>query len=113
VNFSQRDSRPDLACLASQHVHDDTTNFSGRTGKGAHERSDLFQREFEAQFTSDLESFLPWPDIHVAVQHWTELAPESEPYYVAALDASGLSGGDFFHFWDWAQRAMRLLSWMY
>ena len=57
-----------------------------------------FAREYEAQFTDDLEAFLPAADIDAAVQSWTELPPSPEPFYVAALDASGLTGGDAFTF---------------
>ena len=57
-----------------------------------------FAREYEAQFTDDLEAFLPAADIHATVGDWTELPPAAEPYYVAALDASGLTGGDTFTF---------------
>lgn len=58
-----------------------------------------FSREYEAIFSSgDLEAFLPGPDIAAAVRTWRELAPGSAPYYVAALDASGLTGGDRFTF---------------
>lgn len=59
-----------------------------------------FAREYEAQFTAggDLEAFLPGPDIHAAVRGWRELAADARSYYVAALDASGLTGGDRFTF---------------
>ena len=57
-----------------------------------------YEREYEARFTTDLEAFLPAADIHAAVRTWRELPPATGPFYVAALDASGLSGGDTFTF---------------
>ncbi len=59
-----------------------------------------YEREYEARFTADLEAFLPAVDIHAAVRadRPMELAPQPTAYYVAALDASGLSGGDTFTF---------------
>lgn len=58
-----------------------------------------FEREYLAQFsTSDLEAFFPGQDVVAAVRTWKELAPEPHPYYIASLDASGLTGGDRFTF---------------
>lgn len=57
-----------------------------------------FLREYEAQFTDDLESFLPARDVDAALADWGEQAPREGPAYLAALDASGLTGGDRFTF---------------
>jgi hypothetical protein len=57
-----------------------------------------FAREYEALFTEDVDAFVPTSDIDLAVGKWREQAPRSEMRYVAALDASGLSGGDRFTF---------------
>jgi hypothetical protein len=58
-----------------------------------------FAREYLAELTSgDTTSFLPGPDIEMAVREWRELAPDATSFYVGALDASGLSGGDIFSF---------------
>jgi hypothetical protein len=57
-----------------------------------------FAREYLAQFTSDLEMFIPAVDVEAAVGGWRELAPAKGNYYVASLDASGLTGGDRFCF---------------
>jgi hypothetical protein len=59
-----------------------------------------FAREYQAIFAAggDLEAFLPAVDIRAAIGDWRELAPKAEPYYVAALDASSLTGGDRFTF---------------
>jgi hypothetical protein len=57
-----------------------------------------FSREFEALWSADLEQFLPESDITAAVAPWRETPPRPEPRYIAALDASGLSGGDRFCF---------------
>ena len=94
--ISQRAERPDLLVWQAS-----TMQMTSRISQEELEKERLadpvyFAREYEAQFTSDLESFLPWEDIHAAVQHWTERAPEAEPFYIAALDASGLTGGDLF-----------------
>jgi len=55
-------------------------------------------REYEAIPTSDLEQFLPEVDIRAAIKSWRELPPEPGEFCIAALDASGLSGGDTFVF---------------
>ena len=96
--FSQRAERPDLLVWQAG-----TSQMTHRISQEELEKERIadpayYEREFMARFVSDLETFLPWPDIHAAVQHWMELAPASEPYYVAALDASGLTGGDTFTF---------------
>ena len=57
-----------------------------------------FAREYLAEFTDDIAAFIPAPDISAAVQSWRELPPVEGPFYLASLDASGLSGGDRFTF---------------
>jgi hypothetical protein len=55
-----------------------------------------FAREYEAEFTADLEAFLPsaWVDQAVMVGR-RELPPRNEARYVAAVDPSG-GGADAF-----------------
>jgi hypothetical protein len=53
-------------------------------------------REFLAEFVSDIQGFLPIGDITSATQSWRELPPTPGQHCVAALDASGLTGGDVF-----------------
>jgi hypothetical protein len=96
--YCERASRPDLLFWQAS-----TSMMTHRISEEELERERVsdpvyFQREFLAEFTSDLETFLPWPDVHAAVQAWTELPPAFGPSYTAALDASGLSGGDTFSF---------------
>jgi hypothetical protein len=96
--FSQRAERPDLLVWQAS-----TETMTPRISHEELERErtndpTYYEREYMARFVSDLETFLPWPDIHAAVQHWTERPPEPEPFYIAALDASGLTGGDTFTF---------------
>ena len=56
-----------------------------------------FAREFMAQFTSDIDSFIPSGDVDAAVQNGIrEMAPIETRAYFAALDASGLQGRDRF-----------------
>jgi hypothetical protein len=57
-----------------------------------------FAREFLAEFTADRECFIPFNDTLAAIQSWKELAPVAGPYYIAALDASSVTGGDRFTF---------------
>jgi hypothetical protein len=66
----------------------------------AEEKADpsYYRREYLAEFSSDLEAFLPLGDILAAVADWRELAFEQGNYYVAALDASSLVGKDRFTF---------------
>ena len=56
-----------------------------------------YAREFMAQFTSDIDSFIPPGDVDAAVQNGIrEMAPIETRAYFAALDASGLQGRDRF-----------------
>jgi hypothetical protein len=55
-----------------------------------------FRREYLAEFTSDLEQFIPAVDIESAIGNWKELPPVKGNFHVMALDASGLTGGDKF-----------------
>jgi len=56
-----------------------------------------YAREFMAQFTSDIDSFIPSGDVDAAVQNGVrEIAPVESRTYFAALDASGLQGRDKF-----------------
>jgi len=58
-----------------------------------------YRREFLAEWLDDVDQFLPDSDISIAVLSGTrEIPPGSARNYVAALDASGLSGKDRFTF---------------
>ena len=57
-----------------------------------------YAREFEATWSTELDQFLPDTDIVAATYDWRELPPSEALPYAAALDASGLSGGDRFTF---------------
>ena len=68
-----------------------------------------FAREYEALFTTDSESFLPLGDINAAVIAGRSELPPSQHLkgsYIAAIDASSLTGRDRFVF-GIAHRAVR------
>jgi hypothetical protein len=94
--YSQRLARPDLLVWQAS-----TQTMTPRIAAEDLERERLadpayYSREFEAQFTDDNEAFIPATDTAAAIAVWKELAPDSALSYTAALDASGLSGGDRF-----------------
>jgi hypothetical protein len=100
--FSQRAERPDILVWQAA-----TATMTPRIAAADLEREraadpTYFAREYLAEFTSDLESFIPATDIAAAIGNWRELPPASArsdaAEYVAALDASGLTGGDKFTF---------------
>lgn len=55
-----------------------------------------YAREVQALFTSDVDQFLVDGDITAATVDRTEVAAQPNVRYVAAIDASGLTGGDRF-----------------
>jgi hypothetical protein len=60
-----------------------------------------YRREFLAEWLDDVDSFLPDADIAVAIRTGVRELPFAEAlkaHYVAAIDASGLSGKDRFTF---------------
>ena len=68
-----------------------------------------FAREYEALFTADAESFIPLADIDAAVITGRSEVPPSQSMkgsYIAAIDASSLTGRDRFVF-GIAHRAVR------
>jgi len=68
-----------------------------------------FAREYEALFTADSESFLPLGDINAAIIAGRSEVPPSQHLkgsYIAAIDASSLTGRDRFVF-GIAHRAVR------
>jgi hypothetical protein len=96
--LSSRDQRPDLLVWQAS-----TAIMTPRIDAAELERERAadpayYAREYEAMFTDDLESFIPESDIAAAVGGWKELPPTVSGYHVAALDASGLTGGDTFTF---------------
>jgi len=98
TEFSQRAERPDVLVWQAG-----TATMTPRIRAEDLEREraadpTYFAREFLAEFTSDLEAFIPATDIAPAVGGWREQEPAPGRTYLAALDASGLSGGDRFTF---------------
>jgi hypothetical protein len=96
--YSQRLERPDLLVWQAS-----TQVMTPRISVAELERERIsdpsyFTREFLAEFTADRECFLPFNDTLAAIQSWKELAPVAGPYYIAALDASSVTGGDRFTF---------------
>jgi hypothetical protein len=96
--FSQRGERPDLLVWQAS-----TATMTPRIAAADLEREQAadpqyFAREYLAEFTSDLEAFLPPEDIAAACGGWNEREPVGSFLYTAALDASALSGGDRFTF---------------
>jgi hypothetical protein len=57
-----------------------------------------FAREYLAEFQSDIASFIPESDILAGIGGWKEREPAKSLSYVAALDASSVTGGDVFSF---------------
>jgi len=96
--YSQRLERPDLLVWQAS-----TQVMTPRISVVELERERIsdpsyFTREFLAEFTADRECFVPFNDTLAAIQSWKELAPVAGPYYIAALDASSVTGGDRFTF---------------
>jgi hypothetical protein len=96
--YSQRLERSDLLVWQAS-----TQTMTPRISVAELERERLsdasyFAREFLAEFTADRECFIPFNDTLAAIQSWKELAPVAGPYYIAALDASSVTGGDRFTF---------------
>ena len=96
--YTQRLERSDLLVWQAS-----TATMSPRISVADLERERIsdpsyFTREYEALFTADRECFIPFNDTLAAVQSWRELAPVDGPYYIAALDASSVTGGDRFTF---------------
>jgi hypothetical protein len=98
TEYSERASRPNLLVWQAS-----TQKMTPRIAAEDLERERLadpvyFTREYLAQFTSDIDAFIPSTDVDAAIGNWRELAPAKDCFYVAALDASGLTGGDKFTF---------------
>jgi hypothetical protein len=103
-DFKHRAERPDVVCwqAPTQIMNPFIDPAELEREKAADPVS--FEREYVAVLPADgdNESFLVGTDIDAAVRGYRELAPQAGVNYFAAIDASGLSGGDrfvpaFFH----------------
>jgi len=99
--FSQRGEKRDLLVWqASTEYMSPRVSHTDLEKERASDPS-YFAREFDALFTDDTEAFLPSGDIDLAVRSGVReipCSPALKGSYIAAIDASGLSGRDRFTF---------------
>jgi hypothetical protein len=99
--FSHRNERPDLLVWQASTAFMTPRVAAELLEKERTSDPTYFAREYEAIFTDDLECFIPAADVDMAIRKGVRerpFVPELKQAYVAAIDASSLTGRDRFVF---------------